>query len=140
MASEVFFTEKFFQIDNKGFARFGHDGYYFSETGRPKNPLNLEKMSFKEFWDYNKLHTIEGIHLENTWYRKKPIIYIHEYFGEDLCLKENSFKSISICSTSKKKSISLNWLFEHLNSSQAIKYLQDRGMNVCPLEKEKKHD
>ena len=142
--SQIYRVQGYFKIygnsNFKDWNKFDYDGFYFSEDGSTasKNKIDVNNMSWKDFYDYvcSKSY-LTGIYTTKTLFKKRPIIVIRDYYrGKDLYFKENSFYSISLIEKYTKSTVSLDWINKHLTTSQAIKYLKDRGMNICPLGKE----
>jgi hypothetical protein len=56
---------------------------------------------------------------------------------EDEKLFKNDIKNISIRMIYQKKKITLQELFEEFPAEQAIQYIKERGLSVCPYGVEK---
>ena len=70
-----------------------------------------------------------------TYIRHRPYIcLIGAGFAEPTNLYQNDFTSLSIKKiTEENKDVTLEWIIEHLSAEKTIRYLKERGLNICPI-------
>ena len=88
---------------------------------------------------YMKRTSIPCFHVDYTLFKHEPFIRYHRhyYMQEDEKLFKNDIKNISIRMIYQKKKITLQELFEEFSAEQAIQYIKERGLSVCPYGVEK---
>ena len=111
--------------------------WFVPDEDLPETELLLDDVSFQEAYDYLRFIYISGARTCTTIFKDKPQLSL-EYFNtsdrkyikkcEGFCLRaENRLR----------ENVTLDWILKHLEADQAIQYLTERGMGICPIAKTK---
>ena len=111
--------------------------WFVTDEDIPETELLLDDVSFQEAYDYLRDNYISGARTCTTFFKDKPqlsLLYFNtidrKYIKkcEGFCLRaENRLR----------KNVTLDWILKHLEADQAIQYLTERGMGICPIAKTK---
>lgn len=118
----------------------GYSGLTLEEEKTSKQDIVLKNANFDDVIKYMKRTSIPCFHVDYTLFKHKPFIRYHRryYMQEDEKLFKNDIKNISIrMKYQEKKKITLQELFEEFPTEQAIQYIKERGLSVCPYGVEK---
>ena len=101
-----------------------------------KEDIVLKNANFNDVIKYMKRTSIPCFHVDYTLFKHEPFIRYHRryYMQEDKKLFKNYIKNISIRLKYQEKEITLQELFEEFSAEQAIQYIKERGLSVCPYE------
>ncbi len=117
----------------------GYSGLTLEEEKTSKQDIVLKNANFDDVIRYMKRTSISCFHVDYTLFKHEPFIryYRRYYMQEDEKLFKNDIKNISIRMIYQKKKITLQELFEEFPAEQAIQYIKERGLSVCPYGVEK---
>lgn len=117
----------------------GYSGLTLEEEKTSKQDIVLKNANFTDVMRYMKRTSIPCFHVDYTLFKHEPFIRYHRryYMQEDEKLFKNDIKNISIRMIYQKKKITLQELFEEFPAEQAIQYIKERGLSVCPYGVEK---
>lgn len=102
-------------------------GYGLTEDELPRTVTTT--WSFQDCFD-QKVPT-PAIKTDVTLFRKRPYVNV-EYEWDDVDRYYN-FDSIVVERRYEPYDITLNELFKEYSAEEAIQYLKDRGMTICPI-------
>lgn len=127
-------------IDGGPWKRLGDPfdtNWFVTDKDIPETELLLDDVSFQEAYDYLRDNYISGARTCKTFFKDKPqlsLLYFNtidrKYIKkcEGFCLRaENRLR----------ENVTLDWILKHLKADQAIQYLTERGMGICPITKTK---
>ena len=128
---KVYRVKSYVSINGEDWWHVGYDGH----TIRDDNPIEkilLNNATFDECFEYINEHELDGIYLDYTLFRKKPIFYIGGgYFDSH---RYDHFDTISYKYVYEEwKGVPLNYIIEHFSADKCIQYLKERGMSTCPI-------
>lgn len=117
----------------------GYSGLTLEEEKTSKQDIVLKNANFDDVIRYMKRTSISCFHVDYTLFKHEPFTRYHRryYMQEDEKLFKNDIKNISIRMIYQKKKITLQELFEEFPAEQAIQYIKERGLSVCPYGVEK---
>lgn len=117
----------------------GYSGLTLEEEKTSKQDIVLKNANFDDVIKYMKSTSIPCFHVDYTLFKHERFIRYHRryYMQEDEKLFKNDIKNISIRMIYQKKKITLQELFEEFPAEQAIQYIKERGLSVCPYGVEK---
>lgn len=128
---KVYRVKSYVSINGEDWWHVGYDDH----TIRNDNPIEkvfFKDITFNECYKYIKEHELNGISLDSTLFRNKPIIYIgNSYFDS---YRYDHFDTISYkCVYEEWKEVPLTYIMEHFPADKCIQYLKERGMSACPI-------
>lgn len=128
---KVYTVESYVSIDGSDWQHIGADGY----TARDDDPIEkmlFENFTFEQCYEYLQGKGLDGIWRSETFFRKKPMLYIGDgYFSSSAYY---SFNTISYKYVYKEwESVPLDWIMKHLSAEKCIQYLKERGITTCPI-------
>ena len=128
---KVYTVKSYVSINGEDWWHIGCDGHIITDDN-PTEKILLDNATFDECFEYIKDHHLDGIYLDYTLFRNKPIIYIGKTFPDPL--RYDHFDTISYKYVYKEwENVSLNYIMEHFSADKCIQYLKERGMSACPM-------
>ena len=128
---KVYTVSSYVSIDGEDWQHIGYDGYTVSGDNLAEKLL-FENFTLEQCYEYSQGKKLDGIWLSKTFFRKKPMLYIGEWFYE--AKRYTSFSTISYKYVYEEwDSVSLEWIMKHLSADQCIQYLKERGITTCPI-------
>lgn len=103
----------------------------------PETELLLDGVSFQEAYDYLRDNYISGARTCRTVFKGKPqlsLVYFNT--GDRKYIKKCKWFCL-LAKNRLRKNVTLDWILKHLEADQAIQYLTERGMGICPIAKTK---
>lgn len=98
----------------------------------PETELLLDGVSFQEAYDYLRDNYISGARTCTTFFKDKPrlsLVYFNT--GDRKYIKKCKWFCL-LAKNRLRKNVTLDWILKHLEADQAIQYLTERGMGICP--------
>ena len=111
---------------------FDTDWFVAEEDVREKELL-LDNVSFQEAYDYLRNKYISGAGTCTTFFKDKPkisLLYFNSIDGKYIKKCEGFWLRAE---NRLRKNVTLDWILKHLEADQAIQYLTERGMRICPI-------
>lgn len=103
--------------------------------GDPETELCLNNASFADAYEYLTQHTLCGVYIDTTLFRKKPTIEISYNDAWNAAIYRH-FSTISYKREYEEwTNVSLKWIIENLSADKTIQYLKERGITTCPIMK-----
>ena len=105
----------------------------------PTEIVLLDNASFEEVCTYLSEHhpfTMRHIQTRRPLGRIKSEIHIEDMYSHNPVVYKHFDKLTYKTSYTEHKSVTLNWIMEHLSADQCIQYLKDRGMTACPIKED----
>ena len=103
----------------------------------PETELLLDDVSFQEAYDYLRNKYISGARTCKTFIKGRPQLSLL-YFNTIDRKYIKKCEGFSLCAKNRlRENVTLDWLLKHLKADQAIQYLKERGMEICPITKTK---
>lgn len=98
----------------------------------PKTELLLDNVSFQEAYDYLRENYISGARTCRTAVKGKPQLSL--LYSNTIDRKYiKKCEGFSLCAENRlRKNVTLDWILKNLEADQAIQYLTERGMRICP--------
>lgn len=128
---KVYRVESYVSIDGSDWWHVGVDGHAVRDDD-PTEKILFENFTFEQCYEFLQGKGLDGIWRSKTFFRKKPMLYIGEWFYESR--PYTSFDTISYKYVYKEwESVSLEWIMKHLSADQCIQYLKERGITTCPI-------
>ena len=128
---KVYTVSPYVSIDGSDWQNVGSDGYAAADDN-PTEKIFFENFTFEQCYEYLQEKGLDGIWRSKTFFRKRPMLYIGEWFYE--AKSYTSFNTISYKYVYEEwKSVSLEWIMKHLSADQCIQYLKERGITACPI-------
>lgn len=128
---KVYTVKSYVSINGGDWQRVGFSGHTMTDDN-PIEKVILNNTTFDECYEYVSQHSLDGIYLDSTLFRKKPIIYIGDSIFDNH--RYDYFDAISYKYVYKEwKNVPLNYIMEHFSADKCIQYLKERGMSACPI-------
>lgn len=129
---KIYNAYSYVSIDGAEWRKVGSDGYRVSDEELDE-VLLFENLSFNKAYKYLCEKNLDGVWLDETLFRHKPIIRIgYSDVWEPVSYK--AFNTLSYKLKYKEKSyVTLDWIMRHLSADQCIQYMKERGMTACPI-------
>lgn len=128
---KVYTVKSYVSINGGDWQRVGFSGYTMTDDN-PIEKVILNNATFDECYEYIKDHNLDGIWLDSTLFRNRPIIYIGKNFYD--AHRYNHFNTISYKYVYEEwKDVPLNYIMEYFPADKCIQYLKERGMSACPI-------
>ena len=128
---KVYTVKSYVSINEGDWQRVGHSGHIMTDNN-PTEKVMLNNATFDECYKYVSQHSLNGIYLYSTLFKKKPIIYIN-----DNHLYEHRYDHFNTISYKyvydEWKDVPLNYIMENFPADKCIQYLKERGMSACPI-------
>ena len=111
--------------------------WFVADKDLPETEFLLDNVSFQEAYDYLRENYISGARTCRTVFKGKPQLSLL-YFNTIDRKYIKKCEGFSLCAKNRlRKNVTLDWLSKHLEADQAIQYLTERGMGICPIAKTK---
>ena len=127
-------------IDGGPFERLGDPfdtNWFVTDNDLPETELLLDGVSFQEAYDYLRDNDIFGARTCRTIFKGRPQLSVL-YFNTIDRKYIKKCKGFSLCAENRlRENVTLDWILKHLEADQAIQYLTERGMGICPIAKTK---
>lgn len=128
---KVYTVKSYVSINGEEWQHVGIDGHATSADD-PTEKIFFEDFTFNQCYEYVKRKGLDGIWRSETFFRKRPMLYIGKWFYE--AKSYTYFDTISYKYVYDEwKDVSLEWIMKHLSANQCIQYLKERGMTACPI-------
>lgn len=128
---KVYTVKSYVSINGRDWQRVGFSGYTMTDDN-PTEKVILNNATFDECYEYVSQHSLDGIYLDSTLFKKKPIIYIGDSIFDNH--RYDQFDTISYKYVYEEwEDVSLNYIMEHFSADKCIQYLKERGMSACPI-------
>lgn len=111
--------------------------WFVTDKDLPETELLLDGVSFQEAYDYLRDNYISGARTCTTFFKDKPrlsLVYFNT--GDRKYIKKCKWFCL-LAKNRLRKNVTLDWILKHLEADQAIQYLKERGMEICPIAKTK---
>lgn len=119
-------------VDGADWREVGQGGYKISDE-EDETKFILENASFDEVREYLSQYRLDGVWNDATLFRGKPQVAV-DYDGAWDDVRYRKFDTMSYKQVYKEwHGVPLRWLMDHASAEQAIQYLKDRGITVCPI-------
>ena len=122
-------------IDGGPWKRLGDPfdtNWFVTDKDIPEAELLLDDVSFQEAYDYLRDNYISGARTCRTVFKGKPQLSLL-YFGTiDRKNIKNCDRFCLRVENRLRKNVTLDWILKNVEADQAIQYLVERGMGICP--------
>ena len=109
--------------------------WFVTDEDLPETELLLDDVSFQEAYDYLHNKYISGARTCKTIFKGRPQLSLL-YFNTIDRKYIKKCKGFSLCAENRlRENVTLDWILKHLEADQAIQYLKERGMEICPIKK-----
>lgn len=110
------------------------DGGPWKRLGDPfdTNWFVTDDVSFQEAYDYLRDNYISGARTCMTFFKDKPQLSLVYFDTIDRKYIKNCYGFWLRVENKLRKNVTLDWILKHLEADQAIQYLTERGMGICP--------
>ena len=109
--------------------------WFVTDEDLPETELLLDDVSFQEAYDYLHNKYISGARTCKTFFKGRPQLSLL-YFNTIDRKYIKKCKGFSLCAENRlRENVTLDWILKHLEADQAIQYLKERGMEICPIKK-----
>lgn len=127
-------------IDGGPWKRLGDPfdtNWFVTDKDLPETELLLDDVSFQEAYDYLRDNYFFGARTCTTFFKDKPQISLLYFNSIDRkCIKKCEWFCLR-AENKLRENVTLDWILNHLEADQAIQYLTERGMGICPITKTK---
>ena len=128
---KVYTVKSYVSINGGDWQQVGYNGHTILDDN-PTEITILDNATFNECYEYITQHSLNGICLDHTLFKKKPIIYINDSRSDSH--RYDQFDTISYKYVYEEwKDVPLNYIMEHFSADKCIQYLKERGMSACPI-------
>ena len=128
---KVYTVSSYVSIDGSDWQNVGVDGYTISDD-EPTEKILFENFTLEQCYEYLQGKGLDGIWRSQTFFKRKPMLYIGEWLYE--AKRYTSFNTISYKYVyTERENVSLSWIMKHLSAEQCIQYLKERGITTCPM-------
>ena len=107
--------------------------WFVTDEDLPETELLLDGVSFQEAYDYLRENYISGAGARRTFFKDKPQLSLL-YFNKK---KKKNIKKCEgfwlLAKNRLRKNVTMDWILKNLEADQAIQYLTERGMGICPI-------
>lgn len=137
---QIYDVHNYVSIDGKEWCEIktylGNDWTIIYDEEDAVGGIVLDNVSFDRAYAYVINNYVDGLRPSLAIFSQKPQIGIR-YIYEDEWKYIKSCKSFSLKREFELRPITLEWIVKHLEADQAIQYLKERGMGICPMTKTK---
>ena len=106
--------------------------WFVTDKDLPETELLLDGVSFQEAYGYFLDNYISGVRTRKTFFKGRPQLSF-------LYFNTINRKYIKKCGgfwlraeNRLRENVTLDWILKNLEADQAIQYLIERGMGICP--------
>ena len=112
-----------------------YTNWFVTDKDLPETELLLDNVSFREAYDYLRDNYIFGARTRRTVFKGKPQLSLL-YFNTIDRKYIKKCEGFSLLAKNRlRKNVTLDWILKHLEADQAIQYLKERGIEICPIKK-----
>ena len=111
--------------------------WFVADKDLPETEFLLDDASFQETYDYLHENYISGARTCRTIFKGRPQLSLLYFNASD---RKYIKKCEGFCLRAEnrlRENVTLDWVLKHLKADQAIQYLTERGMGICPIAKTK---
>ena len=122
-------------IDGGPWKRLGDPfdtNWFVTDKDLPETELLLDDVSFQEAYDYLRDNYVSGARTCRTFFKDKPqlsLLYFNSIDGK--YIKKCEWFCL-LTENRLRENATLDWILKHLEANQAIQYLKERGVEICP--------
>ena len=128
---KVYTVKSYVSINGGDWQRVGLNGHIMTDNN-PTEKVILNNATFDGCYKYVSQHSLNGIYLYSTLFKKKPIIYINDRHLYEH--RYDHFNTISYKYVYEEwEDVTLDYIMEHFSADKCIQYLKERGMSACPI-------
>lgn len=128
---KVYTVKSYVSINGGDWQQVGLSGHIMTDNN-PTEKVILNNATFDECYKYVSQHSLNGICLYSTLFKKKPIIYINDNHLYEH--RYDHFDTISYKYVYEEwEDVSLNYIMNNFSADKCIQYLKERGMSACPI-------
>ena len=128
---KVYTVKSYVSINGGDWQRVGISGHTMTDDN-PIEKILLDNATFNKCYEYVIRHSLNGIWLDSTLFRNKPILYIGDSWFDST--RYDHFDTISYKYIYEEwEDVPLNYIMEHFSADKCIQYLKERGMSTCPI-------
>ena len=128
---KVYTVKPYISINGEDWQRVGLSGHIMTDNN-PTEKVILNNATFDECYKYVSQHSLDGIWLDSTLFRNKPILYIG--YGWFDSTRYDHFDTISYKYIYEEwEDATLNYIMNNFSADKCIQYLKERGMSTCPI-------
>lgn len=106
--------------------------WFVTDEDLPETELLLDDVSFQEAYDYLHENYISGARTCKSIFKEKPQLSLLYFNASDRKYIKNCEGFLLLAKNKLRKNVTLDWILKHLEADQAIQYLTERGMGICP--------
>ena len=129
---KVYVVKSWYKVDDEQWKRGSRHGYMIREETTEEGKLHFHKASWDEVYDKSNL---ADIWVGQTLFRRRPYIEVHHGWDDTRRFYRGDFREFTYMdSYDEWKECSLEWIMKHASAEQAIQYMKERGMTVCPMQ------
>ncbi len=103
----------------------------------PETELLLDDVSFQEAYDYLRNKYISGARTCRTIFKGRPKLSLLYFNTIDRKYIKKCEGFWLRAENRLRENVTLDWILKHLEADQAIQYLTERGIGICPITKTK---
>ena len=128
---KVYTVKSYVSINGGDWQRVGISGHTMTDDN-PIEKILLDNATFNKCYEYVSHHSLNGIWLDSTLFRNKPILYIGDSWFDGT--RYDHFDTISYKYIYEEwEDVPLNYIMEYFSADKCIQYLKERGMSTCPI-------
>lgn len=130
-------STSYYRVDDDEWMECGYAGEVLRDDAEPESEVKLSDASWEDVMDYLSHHYLSGVSGNETLFRHRPYFetYHWPYDESRRRFYQGSFERFSYMRVFKEwPDCSLEWITKHATADQAIQYMKERGMTVCPLQ------
>lgn len=106
--------------------------WFVTDKDLPETELLLDDVSFQEAYDYLRDNYIYGARICRTFFKDKPQLSLLYFNTIDRKYIKNCEGFWLRAENRLRKNVTLDWILKNVEADQAIQYLTERGMRICP--------
>lgn len=114
--------------------------WFVTDEDLPETELLLDDVSFREAYDYLCDNYISVARTCKTIFKGRlqiSLLYFNTIDRKYIKKCEGFWLRVK---NKLRKNVTLDWILKHLETDQAIQYLKERWMEICPRKKEKRQN
>ena len=111
--------------------------WFVTDEDLPETELLLDDVSFQEAYDYLHDNYISGARTCRTAFKGKPQLSLLYFNASDRKYIKKCEGFWLRAENKFRENATLDWILKNLPANQAIQYLTERGMGICPITKTK---
>ena len=99
----------------------------------PEVELLLNGVSFEEAYNYLCDNYISGARTCRTVFKNRPQLSLLYFNNRNITYIKKCERFWLRVENRLRKNVTLDWILKHLEADQAIQYLTERGIGICPI-------